>query len=79
MDRTPQEISNLGTRFFYGSMVGAMLGMLIGSMPGNDGVLALIAMATCAAVVGILAVVSLNFWESLRAAWELLRVSFWRW
>jgi hypothetical protein len=56
-----------------------MLGMLIGSMPGNDGVLALIAMATCAAVVGILAVVSLNFWESLRAAWELLRVSFWRW
>ena len=79
MHRTDQETSNFKTRFFYGSAIGAFLGMIIGTMPGNDSWLALIAMATCAAVIGILAVVSKNFWESLRAAWELLRVSFWRW
>ena len=66
-------------RFLYGAVVGAILGMIIGTMPGNDPVLGLIAMAAGGTLLGALAAFSKSFWESLLAAWELVRVAFWRW
>jgi hypothetical protein len=71
--------SDLKTRLLYGALVGAFLGMMIGTMPGNDGVLALVGLLTGAALIGGLAALCDSFWESLRAAWELVRVAFWRW
>jgi hypothetical protein len=66
-------------RFFYGAVVGAILGMIIGSMPGNDAVLGLVGLGVGALLLGGLAALSKSFWESLLAAWELVRVAFWRW
>ena len=67
------------SRLMYGAIVGAILGMIIGTMPSNDPRIALLSMGVSAAVMGGLAVVSTSFWESMRAAWELMRISFWRW
>jgi F0F1-type ATP synthase assembly protein I len=66
-------------RFFYGAVVGAILGMIIGTMPGLDPILGLISMLIGGATLGVLAAISKNFWESLLAAWELVRMAFWRW
>lgn len=66
-------------RFFYGAVVGAILGTLIGSMPTNEPVLGLVGLAVGAVLLGTLAAFSKSFWESLLAAWELVRVAFWRW
>jgi len=70
---------DLKHRFLYGAVVGAFLGMTIGSLPGNDAILGLLGLISGAVIIGGLAAVSSGFWESLRAAWELLRVAFWRW
>ena len=67
------------SRLMYGAIVGAILGMIIGTMPTNDPRIALLSMGFTAAVIGGLAVVSNSFWESMRSAWELMRISFWRW
>lgn len=71
--------SDYKSRLAYGALVGAILGMIIGTMPGNDPLVALLSMGVSAAVIASLAAVSDSFWESLRAAWELMRISFWRW
>jgi uncharacterized membrane protein YgaE (UPF0421/DUF939 family) len=71
--------SELKTRLFYGAVIGAILGMIIGTMPGHEPVVGIISMGLGAAVIGLLAACSENFWESLRAAWEFVRISFWRW
>ena len=67
------------SRAFYGAIIGAILGMIIGTMSQNDPRAVLLTMGCCAALIAALAVVSNSFWESLRAAWELLRIAFWRW
>jgi len=74
-----ENASGFTTRLLYGSVVGAILGMIIGSLPANDAAVALIGMGAGAVLIGGLCVFSNSFWESLRAAWELLRVAFWRW
>ena len=71
--------SDFKNRLFYGGVVGAILGMIIGTMPTNDPVVGILSMFLTAAVVSSLAAVSESFWESLCAAWELVRISFWRW
>ena len=71
--------SDYKSRLMYGAIVGAILGMIIGTMPSNDPRVALLSMGLSAAIIAALAVVSNSFWESLRAAWELMRISFWRW
>lgn len=67
------------SRLFYGSVVGAILGMIIGTMPANEPVVGILSMGLGSVVIGGLALLSNNFWESLCSAWELVRVSFWRW
>jgi hypothetical protein len=79
MHGSANEKSDFKTRLFYGAVVGAIFGMIIGTMPTNDPMVGLLSMALSAAVVSGLAALSENFWESLRAAWELVRISFWRW
>jgi uncharacterized membrane protein YgaE (UPF0421/DUF939 family) len=69
----------LPDRLFYGAVVGAFLGLIIGSMPTNEPLVALLSMLFSSGVIAALAALSDSFWESLRAAWELLRISFWRW
>lgn len=71
--------SDYRSRLMYGAIIGAILGMIIGTMPGNDPRIALLSMGVSAAVIAALAAISNSFWESLRAAWELMRISFWRW
>ena len=71
--------SELKSRIFYGGVVGAILGMIIGTMPTNDPRVAIISMGVSALLIASLAALSNSFWESLRAAWELVRISFWRW
>jgi len=73
------EKSDLKDRLFYGAVVGAFVGMLIGTMPGNEPWAGILSMGLGAVVISALAAASDNFWESLRAAWELVRMSFWRW
>jgi hypothetical protein len=79
MHRQQDSNSDLGTRLFYGGVVGAFVGMIIGTMPMNDPRIGVISMAFSALLISALAAVSDSFWESLRAAWELVRISFWRW
>jgi hypothetical protein len=79
MHRSTNEKSDFKTRLFYGAVVGAVLGMIIGTLPTNDPVAGLLGMGLSAVVIAALAAFSESFWESLRAAWELVRVSFWRW
>lgn len=79
MHREKDSNSDFKTRLFYGAVVGAFVGMFIGTMPGNEPLVGLISMGVAAVVVGLLAAASDHFWESLRAVWELLRISFWRW
>lgn len=71
--------STLKHRAFYGAVVGAILGMIIGTMPGNAPVLGLIGMGIGAFMISVLAALSKDFWESLCAVWEMLRMAFWRW
>lgn len=77
--RSKSKMSELKNRFLYGGLAGALLGMLAGTLPGSDPVLAIYGLLAGGALIGGLALLSESFWESLRAAWELLRVSFWRW
>ena len=79
MHRQQESHSDLRTRLFYGGVVGAFVGMIIGTMPMNDPRIGVISMAFSALLISALAAVSDSFWESLRAAWELVRISFWRW
>lgn len=79
MQREENPDSGLKARLLYGAVVGAVLGMIIGTLPTNDPRLAIISMGLSAALISLLAVVCDSFWESLRAAWELVRISFWRW
>ena len=53
----PQQDTNsdLKTRLFYGGVVGAVVGMIIGTMPANDPRVAIIAMAFSALLVSALA------------------------
>ena len=67
------------SRLMYGAIVGAILGMIIGTMPSNDPRIALLSMGVSATVIAALAFLSDSFWESMRAAWELMRMAFWRW
>jgi uncharacterized membrane protein YgaE (UPF0421/DUF939 family) len=71
--------SDFKSRLLYGAVVGAVLGMIIGTMPANDPRVAIISMGFSAAVISALCALSNSFWESLRAAWELVRMAFWRW
>lgn len=75
-DRNPLDLKH---RFFYGAVVGSIVGMIIGTMPGNDPALGLASMGVGALGLGSLAALSTSFWDSLLAAWELVRVAFWRW
>ncbi len=70
--------SDLKNRAFYGSVIGAALGMIIGTMPGNDPRIAIISMGVSALLISALAALSNNFWESLCSVWELVRFSFWK-
>ena len=79
MHRQENTNSDFKSRVFYGGVVGAILGMIIGTMPTVDPRVALISMAVSAVMISGLAAFSDSFWESLRSAWELLRISFWRW
>lgn len=79
MHHEKPEPSHLKNRLFYGGVVGAILGMIIGTMPGHEPIVGVLSMGLGAVVIGSLAAVSQNFWESLCGAWELLRMSFWRW
>ena len=79
MHRSANEKSNIKTRLFYGAVVGAILGMIIGTMPANDPLVGLLGMGLSAVLISGLAAFSESFWESMRAAWELVRISFWRW
>lgn len=72
----PSELKN---RLLYGAIIGAIVGMIIGTMPTNDPRVALLSMGFSAVVISALAGISDSFWDSLRAAWELVRISFWRW
>jgi hypothetical protein len=73
------EKSAVKDRLLYGGLVGGLLGLTIGTMPGNSAELGLYGLLAGSALIGGLAVASTNFWDSMRAAWELVRVSFWRW
>ena len=73
-----QDKSDVRDRLFYGAVVGACFGMVIGSLP-NDPRVEVLSMVLSAAVVAGVAALSDNFWESLRSVWALLRYSFWRW
>jgi hypothetical protein len=66
-------------RFLYGAVVGAILGTIVGTMPGSHAALGIVALVAGAVAIGGLAAASKGFWESLVAAWELVRVAFWRW
>ena len=79
MHGSANEKSEMKDRLFYGAVVGAILGMIIGTMPTNDPLVGLLSMGLSSIVVSALAGLSESFWESLRAAWELVRISFWRW
>jgi hypothetical protein len=79
MHREQQSESGLKTRLFYGGVVGAFLGMIIGTMPANEPIVGLLSMGVGATLISGLAALSDNFWESLRSAWELVRIAFWRW
>jgi hypothetical protein len=79
MHHEKREPSDVKDRLFYGGVVGAILGMIIGTMPGNEPLVGVLSMGLGAVVISALAALSDNFWESLRAAWELVRMSFWRW
>lgn len=79
MAHRSDDSSSLKTRLIYGAVVGAFLGMFIGTMPGNHPALGIIGMGLGAMLISGLSVVSTSFWESLLAAWELVRVAFWRW
>jgi sulfite exporter TauE/SafE len=76
----PSENSFSATqRFLYGAVVGAILGTIVGTMPMNHPALGVIGLAAGALTIGGLAMASTGFWESLLAAWELVRAAFWRW
>jgi hypothetical protein len=79
MHREQKNGSDLKSRLLYGAVVGAVVGVIIGTMPQNDPRVAIISMAFTAALISLLSAVCDSFWESLRAAWELVRISFWRW
>ena len=79
MHHEKSETSDLKNRLTYGGIVGAILGMIIGTMPGNEPLVGLLSMGLGAVVIASLAAFSKGFWESLCSAWELLRMSFWRW
>jgi hypothetical protein len=70
--------SDLKDRLFYGMVVGACFGMVIGAL-AQDPRVEVLSMLLSAGVVASLAALSDNFWESLRSAWALVRFSFWRW
>ena len=79
MHREPNSESDLKSRFLYGAVVGAVIGMIIGTLPTNDPRIAVVSMVFSAALISLLSALCNSFWESLRAAWELVRISFWRW
>ena len=79
MHSKPTKDSDLKSRLLYGAVLGAVIGMIIGTMPQNNPVLALASMVFTAGLVSVLCALCDSFWESLRAAWELLQISFWRW
>jgi hypothetical protein len=79
MHRSANPKSDLKNRLLYGAVVGAILGMIIGTLPTSDPIAGLLGMGLSAVVIAALAALSESFWESLRAAWELVRISFWRW
>lgn len=67
------------TRLWCGGLLGAFLGLVVGTFPTMDPLAGLLCMAVSAVVISMLSVLSNSFWESLRAAWELVRIAFWRW
>ena len=79
MHREQNPESDLKNRLLYGAVVGAVIGMIIGTLPTNDPRIAIISMGFSAALISLLSALCNSFWESLRAAWELVRISFWRW
>ena len=79
MRRENDSQNNFRSRLLYGAIVGAILGMVIGTMPGNEPLVGLLSVGVGALIIAVLAAASNHFWESLRAAWELVRISFWRW
>ena len=71
--------SDLKSRLLYGGVVGAVLGMIVGTVPSMQPLAGLLSIVVSAAILSALAALSDSFWESLRAAWELVRIAFWRW
>ena len=74
-----KKTSELKTRWLCGALGGALVGLAAGTFPGNPEILGPIGCATGAVLVGTVAAVSHSFWESLRAAWELVRIALGRW
>lgn len=79
MHREQNPESDLKNRLLYGAVVGAVIGMIIGTLPANDPRIAIVSIGFTAALISLLSALCNSFWESLRAAWELVRISFWRW
>jgi uncharacterized membrane protein YgaE (UPF0421/DUF939 family) len=79
MQRKEKPSSELKNRLLYGALVGAILGLIIGTMPDREPAFGLVSMGVSSLIIAMLAAVSDSFWESLRAAWELVRIAFWRW
>ncbi len=75
-EKNPSDLKN---RLLWGAVIGAIVGMIIGTMPQNDASVALLSMGVSATVIASLAAISDSFWESLLCAWEFLRIAFWRW
>jgi hypothetical protein len=71
--------SDLKNRLLYGAVIGSVLGMIIGTTPGTQPLVGVLSIVVSAAILSALAALSDSFWESLRAAWELVRIAFWRW
>lgn len=71
--------SDLKNRLLYGAVIGSVLGTIIGTAPGTQPVAGILSIVVSAAILSALAALSDSFWESLRAAWELVRIAFWRW
>lgn len=79
MQHEEKPLAEVKSRLLYGALIGALLGAIIGTMPGKEPIVGVLSMGVSAVVLSLLAAVSDSFWESLRAAWELVRIAFWRW
>ncbi len=79
MHKEEKPSAELKTRLLCGAVVGAFLGLIVGTFPTMEPLAGLLSMVVASVVFSMLSALSNSFWESLRAAWELVRIAFWRW